>query len=122
MPPFTSSHAADMPGRIPQPGPQSKWSRRFWADLAERVGSTAVGGAITMLTADASGVVSGDAQQWWVIVGLPAALAALKGLAANLSDAESGASLLPAPPEGPGPEVMDDDFADDGGVWESDSH
>lgn len=108
--PFTGAHGGDFSALH-----QSRWSRRFWADLLERVGSTAVGGVVTMLTADASGVVSGDARQWWVIVGLPTALAALKGLGANLSDAESGASLLPAPPEGPGPEVMDDG---DDGVWE----
>lgn len=80
----------------------SKWSGNFWADLGERAASTAGYGVITMLTADASGAVSGNPQQWWLIVGLPTSLAVLKGLLANLKDSESGASLLPAPP---GPEV-----------------
>lgn len=83
----------------------TKWSGAFWADLGERVAATAVYGLVTMLTADASGALSGNAQQWWLIVGLPTALAALKGLLANLKDPESGASLLPSPP---GPEVVED--------------
>jgi hypothetical protein len=63
-----------------------------------------------MLTADSAGIVSGDARQWWVIVGLPAVLSVVKGIVANAKDSESGASLLPAPP---GPEVNPD--ALDGG-------
>lgn len=76
----------------------NKWSSTYFADLAERVASTAIYGVITMLTADASGAVSGNAKQWWVIVGLPTALSVLKGVLANLGDPESGPSLLPSPP------------------------
>ncbi len=74
------------------------WSRTFWADLGERVLSTAIGAVITMLTADSTGVVSGSPKQWWVVVGLPTLLAFLKGVLANLKDSESGPSLLPSPP------------------------
>jgi hypothetical protein len=88
--PFTASHTGDFSSLH-----QSRWSRRFWADLAERT-----------VTAAGSGVVSGSARQWWVIVGLPAALSVVKGIVANAKDSESGASLLPAPP---GPEVNPDE-------------
>jgi hypothetical protein len=81
----------------------NKWSKDYWIDLTERAGSTAVYGVITMLTADQSGAISGSAEQWWLVVGLPTALSLLKGLAANLKDPESGASLVNHPP---GPEVV----------------
>jgi hypothetical protein len=103
--PFTGAHEGDFSALH-----QSNWSRRFWADLAERTVTTAGTGVITMLTADSAGIVSGDARQWWVIVGLPAVLSVVKGIVANAKDSESGASLLPAPP---GPEVNPD--ALDGG-------
>jgi hypothetical protein len=76
----------------------AKWSKTFFADLGERVGATLIGAVITMLTADSSGVVSGSARQWWLIVGLPTVLALLKGVGANMAQPESGPSLLPAPP------------------------
>lgn len=72
----------------------TKWNKAFWADLAERVGSTALYGVIAMLTADASGVISGDPQQWWAIVGLPAALSALKGVLANMASEKTSASVV----------------------------
>ena len=81
-----------------------KWSNKFWIDLGERVGATLVGALIAMLTADQTGAVSGDAQQWWLLVGLPTVLALLKGLAANLAAPASGASVVPAPPA---PDVVD---------------
>ena len=83
----------------------SKWSRAYWVDLGERVVATLVGALITMLTADSSGAISGSVQQWWLFVGLPTVLALLKGLLANLSDPESGASSLPHPPA---PELVED--------------
>lgn len=82
----------------------SKWSSTFWADLAERVGTTAIYGLIAVLTGDASGAVPNEPKIWWVVVGLPTVLALLKGLAANLKNPESGPSLLPAPPA---PDVQD---------------
>lgn len=95
-----------------------KWTKAFWVDLGERVGATAVGALITMLTADASGAISGNTQQWWLIVGLPTALSALKGVLANLADSESGASIVPAPP---GPEVQPADDLDPD-VWVGEEH
>ena len=87
------------PSKVPFAAmPTSKWSRTYFADLLERVVSTALYGVVAMLTADASGAVSGSARQWWLVVGLPAALSLLKGLLANLADPESGPSALPAPP------------------------
>ena len=71
-----------------------KWGKQYWTDLAERVGTTAIYGLITMLTADASGAVSGSAQQWWVVVGLPAALSALKGILVNIGGDEPKASVV----------------------------
>lgn len=86
----------------------SKWNRTFLADLGERTASTAGYGAITMLTADASGAISGNPQQWWLVVGLPTALCVLKGLLANMSAPASGASLLAAPPAVNVNEIPDD--------------
>ncbi len=80
----------------------NKWSRRYFSDLAERVGSTAIYGAISLLTAAQLDL---SLERVWPIVGLPVALALLKGLLANLSAPESGASLLPSPP---GPEIDPD--------------
>lgn len=76
----------------------SKWSKTYWADLAERIATTAIYGLIAVLTGDASGAVPNEPKVWWVVVGLPTVLALLKGLAANMADGESGPSLLPAPP------------------------
>lgn len=75
-----------------------KWSSTFWADLAERVGTTAIYGLIAVLTGDAAGAIPNDPAVWWTVVGLPTALALLKGLAANMSSPDSGPSLLPTPP------------------------
>lgn len=81
----------------------NKWSKDFWIDLGERAGATLIGALITMLTADQSGAITGNTQQWWLFVGLPTVLSVLKGLGANLKDSESGASLVNHPP---GPEVQ----------------
>lgn len=96
----------------------SKWSGAYWGDLGERVGTTAIYGVITMLTANASGAVSGSAQQWWVVVGLPTALSLLKSLATNLGGTEPSASLAPvtsnnAPDDLPPPLDESEDVSDD---------
>lgn len=84
--------------------PGTKWGSGFLVDLAERVGSTAVYGLITLLTT--TQITDVSAELGWTIVGLPTALSLLKGLAANLKDGESGASLVNAPP---GPVIADAD-------------
>lgn len=81
----------------------NKWSVAYFADLGERVASTAIYGVITLLTANA--VTDINVELGWTIVGLPTVLSLLKGLLANLKDSESGASLLPSPP---GPEIDPD--------------
>lgn len=62
-----------------------KWGGKYWADLGERIGASAVGGALTMITADASGVADYSERAWWVLVGIPSATAALKGLLKNFT-------------------------------------
>ena len=90
------SHSAPIGSTTP-PG---KWGKRFWSDLAERVGSVLGYGIVVLLTT--SNITDVDPEVGWTIVGLPTALAFLKGLLANAAHPESGASLLPSPP---GPEV-----------------
>lgn len=80
----------------------NKWSKRFWSDLAERVGATLVGALLTLLTAN--GVANLTPELAWTILGVPTLVSLLKGLLANLTNPESGASALPAPP---GPDVVD---------------
>lgn len=71
-----------------------KWGSTFWADLLERVGTTLIYGLITMLTADVGGIVSGNTEQWWAVVGLPTALSFLKCLLANLKTSVPTASVI----------------------------
>lgn len=75
---------------------KSKWSKKFWIDLGERVGSTLLYGLATWLTLSQTTTL--DFEKLWPVVALPAVLSLIKGLAANLHDPESGASLVPAPP------------------------
>ncbi len=86
----------------------SNWPKTYWFDLGERVASSALGGALTMIAADSAGVADYSPRAWWVLVGIPAATSAIKGLLANLKDSESGPSLLPSPPA----PVVDDGPAD----------
>lgn len=73
---------------------QPKWTGQFWLDLGERVVTTFIYGLITMLTADQSGVISGNPNQWWVIVGLPTVLSLLKGILGNLKSGEEPSASL----------------------------
>lgn len=72
----------------------NKWGRAYWTDLGERVGASAVGGALTMIAADSAGVVDYSQRAWWVIVGIPAATSLLKGLLVNLSGSAPSASIV----------------------------
>ena len=74
----------------------TKWSKKFWADLAERVGATAIGALLGVLTGTGTGALPNDPKVWWAVIGVPVATSLLKGLLANVADPESGASLLPA--------------------------
>jgi hypothetical protein len=81
-----------------------KWSKTYWADLAERVGATAVGALLAVVAGSTSGAIPNDPAVWWSVVGVPVVVSLLKGLLANMVDDESGPSLLPAPPA---PDVQD---------------
>lgn len=76
----------------------SKWSSTYWADLGERVASSAIGGILTMLGLSVVDLLSSSWQAWLAVVGIPTLTSFLKGLLANLKDSESGPSMLPAPP------------------------
>lgn len=76
----------------------AKWSRTFWSDLAERVGTTAIGALLGVLAGSASGAIPNDPAVWWSVIGVPTLTSLLKGLAANMASPESGPSLLSAPP------------------------
>lgn len=80
----------------------SKWGAAFWQDWLERVVSVAVYTLIPTIPVLAQTDIS---WQWaWATVGAPTALAALTGLAANLKNATTGASLLnTAQPTAPQP-------------------
>lgn len=77
---------------------KSKWSKSYWSDLAERVGATAIGALIAALSGAWAGAIPNDPAVWWVVIGAPTLFSLLKGLLANLADADSGPSLLPSPP------------------------
>lgn len=72
----------------------SKWGKKYWEDLGERVAASAIGGLLAALTADASGVTDGGLTAWWVLVGVPALTSLLKGLLVNLGSDEDTASLV----------------------------
>jgi hypothetical protein len=82
----------------------SKWSKTFWADLAERVGATAIGALLAVFAGSQSGAIPNDPAAWWAVIGVPVVVSLLKGLLANLADPSSGPSLLPSPPA---PDVQD---------------
>lgn len=75
----------------------SKWGKKFWEDLGERVGATAVGAALGALTTvEATPVDWTDTKVVWSIIGVPTVISLLKGLLKNLtsSSAEPTASLV----------------------------
>lgn len=74
----------------------NKWSKTYWSDLAERVGSTFLGALLAMLTlAGTTPVDWTDAKAVWAVLGVPTVASLLKGVLANLGNAETGASALP---------------------------
>lgn len=72
----------------------NKWGRAYWADLGERVGASAVGGALTMIAADSAGVADYSPRAWWLLVGIPAATSLMKGLLVNLGGTQPTASVV----------------------------
>lgn len=76
------------------PEPAGMFSRRFWRDLAERVVSSAAGGALAVLI---PGGTLGDGHVSWTAVALGAAVAAavsfLKGLLASTAGDKDSASF-----------------------------
>ena len=72
-----------------------KWSKAFWQDLAERVGATAIGALLAVITGSQTGAIPNDPAVWWTVVGVPSLVSLLKGLLANMAAPETGASALP---------------------------
>lgn len=107
MPPL---HDPNLPpsGFVAAPVKPSKWSRTFWADLAERVGATAIGALLAVLAGSQAGAIPNNPAAWWAVIGVPTVVSLLKGLLANLANPESGPSLLPAPPAPEIPEAPAD--------------
>ena len=68
----------------------NKWSKEFWVDLAERVGSTFVGALLaTFALTEATPVDWSDAQAVWLVLGVPTLVSLLKGLSANLAGGQN---------------------------------
>jgi hypothetical protein len=72
----------------------NKWNGKFWQGFGERVGASAVGGVLTMVTADATGVADYSQRAWWVLVGIPTVTSICKGLLANLKGDQPSPSLV----------------------------
>jgi hypothetical protein len=86
----------------------SKLSRAYFADLAERVASTFLQVVLSLWIVGNSVVDALDWQEGLGIAAGAAGVALIKGLLANLTNPESGASLLSAPP---GPVIENDEAA-----------
>jgi hypothetical protein len=75
--------------------PNSKWGKKYWTDLAERVGSTAVGAVLSTLVVTGSTPVDwADEKVVWAIIGVPTLVSLLKGLLVNLGGNEPTASVV----------------------------
>lgn len=72
----------------------NKWGRAYWTDLGERVGASAVGGALTMIAADSAGVADYAPEAWWLLVGIPSVTSLLKGLLVNFGGTQPTASVV----------------------------
>lgn len=80
----------------------NNWGKAFWVDLAERTGATVVGGLLALLAITQSAIHGFTWPLFDATVLVPTAFSLLKGLAANLKDPQSGASIVDSPP---GPQV-----------------
>jgi hypothetical protein len=69
---------------------------RFWLDLAERVATSAAGGALAVLTLDGFNLIAGDS---WAALAVGAGVAALTSLLKGVAASGAGngsASLVPS--------------------------
>jgi hypothetical protein len=72
----------------------SKWGKKYWEDLGERVVATAVESTLGAIAV--TGGTPVDWSDWkivWSIIGIPTAASLLKGLLSNLSGDEPTASV-----------------------------
>lgn len=73
----------------------SKWNRKYWTDLGERVGSTFVGALFGAFTVTGTTPVDwSDEKVMWAILGVPTVVSLLKGLLVNLGGSEPTASVV----------------------------
>jgi hypothetical protein len=93
----------------------SKWSKGFWMDLGERVGSTFLGALLAYIVTD-NVLERPDFGQLWYILALPTLVSLIKGLLANMTSPKSGASLVSAPPGPVIEELPDGGPGRDGGL------
>ena len=82
----------------------NKWSKDFFLDLLERVGSTFLGALLAVVTLTSTTPLDwSDGKAVWAVLGVPTLVSLIKGLLANMANPETGASLITDAP--PGPEV-----------------
>jgi hypothetical protein len=63
----------------------SKWGKKYWVDLGERVGFTFIGALLGALTVTGTTPIDwSDEDVMWAILGVPTLTSLLKGLLVNL--------------------------------------
>lgn len=71
-----------------------KWGKKYWTDLAERVGSTFVGALLGAITVTGTTPVDwSDEKVVWAILGVPTMVSLLKGLLVNFGGDAPTASV-----------------------------
>jgi hypothetical protein len=63
----------------------SKWSKQYWQDLIERVGSTAVSSLIGVILAVNFSGITWSWDNVWALILVPAGVSTLKALGINIS-------------------------------------
>jgi len=73
----------------------SKWGKKYWQDLGERVGATFVGALIGAFALTGTTPVDwSDGKAIWAVLGVPTVVSLLKGLLVNLGGEEPTASVV----------------------------
>lgn len=72
----------------------NKWGKQYWEDLGERVGSSAVAGALTALTVNGTTSVHVTTKVVETLILVPSAVSLLKGLLVNLGGSSSGSASV----------------------------